>query len=538
MYRSIKKLLLIISAISVLIHAHPRLIVGVVIDQMRMDYLYQLSELYSENGFKRLLREGAVFTNAHYHYTPTYTAPGHASIYTGTTPSMHGIIANSWYNKGENEYCVADRSVQAIGIKETETEGQMSPKNLLTDTFADALKLATGLQSRSYAISMKDRGAILPGGKMADAAYWFVGGKYGKFISSSYYMKNLPKWVETFNQTRVDRYMDSTWTPYFAADRYFQYRPDDNKYEAPFKGEKKTSFPYVLQTLKEKNGGYSILSSTPFGNTLLKEFAQTLIVQEKLGQNKAVDFLSISFSSIDKIGHQFGFYSYETQDAYVRLDREIADLLQTLDHQIGKDQYVLFITGDHAGLDIPQFLADQRLNAGGINEGEMQDSLNEYLHKKLKIKNLVANVSNFQVYINTTKLTKTVHKNVVEEAIVEYLEAYPHMAYVVTRKELKHNGNFLHGMIQNGFHLQRSGDVFFLFEPYYAENNYVPATHGSPYNYDTHVPLIFMGWKIAANTYSKPVQIADIVTTLANLLRINPPSAARGQIILDQQQKK
>ena len=516
----------------------PKLIVTIVVDQMRLDYFYRFLDQYGTDGFYRLLTQSAFTTETYYNYSPTYTAPGHASIYTGSIPQIHGIIANDWYSSEGRVYCVEDNGVQGVGTDRK--DGKMSPKNLLADTFADALKLSNQFQSKVFSVSIKDRGAILPAGKTADAAYWFVGDEEGRFVSSTYYIKELPTWVEKFNQQKIPVYLDSTWQTLFPVGQYTQSRMDDYLHEIPFKGKEKAVLPYKIPDLYEQNKKFSMLYNTPFGNTLVKDFAKEIIVQEKLGQGKYPDLLAISFSSTDKIGHQFGIYSVETQDTYLRLDRDLADFLKFLDAQFGKDNYLLMLTADHGGMDIPTFLAEKKWNAGNTNERKIEPELQKVIEQKYGKGNWILDMSNFQIFVNK-KLIKErkISYTEFENLIVEFLENYPHTAYVTTREQLRYQGSVIHQAIQNGFNIKRSGDIFYAFEPFWADTFNlgggvgIAATHGSPYTYDTQIPLLFMGMGIVPERIDRRLEIQDGIVTLCNLLNIAKPNAAIGHNIYE-----
>ncbi|MDX5348867.1 MAG: alkaline phosphatase family protein, partial [Hymenobacteraceae bacterium] len=275
----------------------PKLVVGIVVDQMRYDFLYRYWDKYSDGGFKRLMREGFNFKNTHYNYAPTYTGPGHASIYTGTYPAIHGIVGNDWFVRGtdRNIYCTEDRGVTCIGA-DTDA-GKMSPANLLTTTVTDELRLATNQGAKVIGVCLKDRGSILPAGHAANAAYWYDGST-GNWISSSFYMKELPKWVEQFNKKKLPaQYLNQDWETLLPLKQYTESTPDENTYEGAFKGQKKAVFPYKLKELR--GNSYDLLRSTPFGNTFTKEFAIAAIEEEKMGKGNFTDFLTLSFSSTD-----------------------------------------------------------------------------------------------------------------------------------------------------------------------------------------------------------------------------------------------
>jgi len=312
----------------------PKLVVGIVVDQMRFDYLYKYLPYYGKGGFRRLMNEGSNFTFAHYNYDATKTAPGHASIYTGTTPFFNGIIANDWYDRvtGKNVNAVADPNYKSVGS--LDDEGQASPNKLRSTTITDQLKLATKKRSKVFSISLKNRAAVLPGGHMPDGVFWY-NMNTGDFVTSSYYMKSLPKWVDEFNKKKLsDKYLAKGWKLFLPEDKYSISAPDESPSESDQFNEGHTSFPHTFENVKFEDR-YRVLPNTPFGDDLVAELSKAALINENLGKGIWTDFLAISFSSPDFMGHDYGTESYEIQDAYLRLDASIADLLSTLDKTIG-----------------------------------------------------------------------------------------------------------------------------------------------------------------------------------------------------------
>ncbi len=319
----------------------PKLMIGIVVDQMRYDFLIRFYNKYGDGGFKKLMKEGYNCENTHYNYIPTHTAVGHASIFTGTTPDIHGIIGNNWYDKYQKKgvYCVDDANYITIGSKKNKGK---SPLKLQSTTITDQLKLAQINEGKVIGISIKDRSAILPTGFSADAAYWFEGNKKANFITSSYYLDELPKWVTDFNTSNIAKSHLKIWNTLYPINTYTESIADDNDFEKPFKGENRPIFPHDLPSLMKKNNNYDLLKVSPFGNSLLVDFAIEAIKGEQLGQSTVTDFLTISFSSPDYVGHQFGPDSKEIQDVYLRLDKDLARFINFLDNEIGKNEYTLF----------------------------------------------------------------------------------------------------------------------------------------------------------------------------------------------------
>ncbi len=518
------------------LYAQPKLVVGVVVDQMRYDYLTRFWDLYTDRGFKRLINQGFNCKNNHYNYVPTYTAPGHASIFTGTSPQVHGIIANNWYDKQEKKkvYCVDDNTVNGLGT--TLAAGQMSPKRLETTSIADQNRLHTQFRGKSIGIAIKDRGAILPAGHSANAAYWFLGGEEGKWISSSYYMNELPSWVQNFNANEPAKKYLNTWNTLLPIAQYTQSGSDANAYEFGFKGKENADFPYNLAKLAPENGGYDILKATPFGNSLTLDFALAAIENEALGKDQDTDFLTLSFSSPDYIGHNFGVNAKEIQDNYIRLDLEIAQLLEYLDTHIGKGEYTLFLTADHGAIHVPNYLKDQKIPAGYVSSSDLKKRLKNYLGEAHANVNLIENISNNQLFLNHELIQeKNIDALALAEDIKAFLLAQPEISRVFTRSEIEMNAatEKTKLLVQNGFHQKRSGDLVFGFLPNYISYPEKGSTHGTGFNYDTHAPLLFYGKGIRKGSSFNKTYITDIAPTSAALLGMANPNGTTGEVIVE-----
>ena len=513
----------------------PKLVVGIVVDQMRYDYLTRFYNRYGEEGFKRILKEGFNCENAHFNYIPTQTAVGHASIYTGATGSTHGIIANYWYDKFLKEwvYCVDDFNYEAVGTDEVNE--QKSPYRLLTTTVTDELRLAQNMNGKTIAIGLKDRSAVLPGGHTSNGSYWFVGKEEGKFVTSSFYMDELPKWVNDFNKNGlVDGYMKKKWETLYPIKTYTESIADDNIYEGLFVGEEKPVFPHDLKKLAKDNAHFDLIKSSPFGNTLLIEFAKAAIKNEKLGQGDFTDFLAISFSSPDYIGHQYGVDSKEIQDTYLRLDQDLADLLDYLDKKIGTDNYTLFLTADHAAVPVPAYLKSKKIPAGYFESGALRGYIDELVVADYGTADIIENVSNYQIFLDRRKLKELkLDAALVADKLAEGLINYDGIHKVVTAKTLQET-EFNKGILnylQNGYNQKLSGDVLMIPDPATTSYGETGSTHGSGYSYDTHVPIMFFGKGIEKGRSRKKVEIIDIAPTLSNLLQIEFPNGSRGRVI-------
>ena len=512
----------------------PKILVGVVVDQMRYDYLTRLSNKFSNDGFNRLINQGFNCTNNHYNYVPTVTGPGHSSIATGSSPSINGIVGNNWYDRNIKEeiYCATDLSYENIGGNAY--YGKKSPNNLLTLTFADQNRITNKMKSKTISISIKDRGAIFMGGKNANAAYWFYGKNKGEWITSSYYMNDLPSWVREFNEPENISSFINRWELLHDLKRYDLRREDDNDFEKLFKGKDNSSFPYLTEALMEENDGFDMISETPFGNSMTTDFAIAAIEGEKLGEDDFTDVLTISYSSTDYIGHNFGVFSLETEDTYLRLDLEIKRLLDYLDKKIGKNNYSLFLTADHGALEVPAYLNSKGMKAMSVDKYKFIKSVSKYLAETFGSKRMIEHSVNNNIYINYEVVKSLDLKlDVVKQKIVNHLNTYDFInsAYsldeIITASKLTNYQE----LIKKGYYPERSGDIVFVLEPNVIIYGDRGTTHGSGYDYDTHVPLIFYGNGINKGETSVRTEITDIAPTINELLGIENSSAYSGKIL-------
>ncbi|EID74625.1 alkaline phosphatase PafA [Imtechella halotolerans] len=509
----------------------PKLVVGIVVDQMRYDYITRYWERYREDGFKRMIREGFNARNHHFNYVPTYTGPGHTSVYTGTTPAVHGIIGNDWYDKtiDKSVYCAGDDNVTPVGTQDA--AGKMSPHRMKTTTVTDQLKLATQSRSKVIGIALKDRGAILPAGHTADAAYWFHGKNEGAWITSSYYMEELPKWVKDFNKAKSVSKYKKEWNTLYDIHTYVASGSDDNTFEGKFKGENAPVFPHNLPNLWKDNGSYDILKATPFGNSITTDFALAALEGEQLGQGKTTDFLAISYSSPDYIGHSFGVNSIEVEDCYLRLDLELARLFSALDSRVGKGNYTVFLTADHGAVHVPAYLKSLNIPAGYFEKNEFVGRLKNFLKNKFNSDKLIKNVSNNQLFLDYDELA-AINQSAkeVQEAIAEEILNYDGIAEVYTAHSMKtqHYTEGMAYMLQKGFNHKRSGDVLVVLDASFISYSRTGSTHGSGFNYDTQVPFLMFGNGIKQGSTTRRTEIPDIAPTVAALLGIAYPNGTTG----------
>ncbi|TWO31776.1 alkaline phosphatase family protein [Seonamhaeicola sediminis] len=509
----------------------PKLVVGIVVDQMRYDYLTRFKNKYGEGGFMRMINNGFNCKNNHFNYIPTKTGPGHASVFTGTTPKIHGIIANDWYDKQTKKmvYCAGDTTVLAVGSS-SESE-RMSPHLMKTTTFADENRLFTQMRGKSIGISIKDRGAVLPAGHSANAAYWFRGKKEGNFITSTYYMNELPKWVQDFNESKTAESYLKVWNTLYDITTYNESGADLNDFERGFKGKETATFPYDLKKLSTQNAGFDIIKSTPYGNSIVADFAIAALKGEDLGKDDDTDVLTVSFSSTDYVGHNFGVNSKEIQDTYLRLDKDLERFFNELDAEVGNGNYTVFLTADHGAIDVPLYLKSVKIPAGYLEFDETRKKLRTFMLNRFKSNDLIENISNNQIFLNRVKLKSLgLDLTEVQQAIVNEIINYEHVykAYSATTLSTAFFTEGIETLLQNGYNQKRSGDILVIEDPAFISYPKTGSTHGSGLNYDTHVPLLFFGNGIQKGETLQKTVIPDIAPTMSALLGISFPNGATG----------
>lgn len=490
----------------------PKLIVGLVVDQMRYDYLTRFEADYGEDGFKRLMREGLNCKNVHYNYKPTYTGPGHATIFTGTSPSVHGIVGNNWFERAEN------KSVYCVTLKSGVDSAVSNPKRLLVETLSDAMKQFSNFDSKSYGISLKDRGAILPAGHLANGAYWFSS-ENGIWESDAYYENENPKWLSNFNQQDLaKRYLKQPWTLSQSWATYNESIPDSNAFEYPLSKNTTPVFPYDLMKIKEEIG-WGVLKKIPQGNQMSADLFKSLVRNEGLGKGNSTDFISLSFSATDYVGHRFGVQSVEVQDTYIKLDQTIADLLIFLDQQVGKENYTLFLTSDH-GAGMPRaYLKEKGIPTGELNSRRISKSLDSLLRANNLNDEWILKLMNLNVYFDDSlKSAKPQEYKIAKKLCQEYLVLHPGIAKVLDPFVSVNTTDQRSEMALRGFHPNRSGDLILIEEANWSTYTDKGSTHGSPYEYDTHVPLLFYGFKVPkGKTSVATYPVTSIVSSLSLL---------------------
>jgi len=515
----------------------PKLLVGIMVDQMRPDYLTRFSPAFGPDGFNRLLREGFECRNTHYNYIPTVTGPGHSSVYTGTTPRYHGIIGNSWYSRSlrHDVYCTDDTTVQLVG---TARGMGVSARNQVSTTLGDELKMTYGGRSRVLSLSLKDRASALPAGHMADGAFWFDTNT-GDFISSTYYMPALPPWVQQFNARKLAAaYRQQTWAPLKPAAAYLNSVADSNRYERIFKGKTAAVFPYDFARLAPLNAppAFESLYTSPFGDNLLTDLALEALQRTDLGRDDVPDLLAISYSSPDAVGHTFGPLSKEENDLYLRLDLELARLLQALDKTVGKGNYTVFLTADHGASEVTRYLADHQAPVGAYSQAELNKAAGAYLTAQLGPGQWLEAERNHMYYLNRPLLAqRKVELAHAQRVLAEFLREQPGVAQVNTTTQLLNAGytTGLEAKLLMGLYYPRFGDVRFELLPGWTGDIGVGASHGTGYAYDSHVPLLWYGMGIAPGVSYVPHTITDIAPTAAMLVGSKLPSACTGQPIVE-----
>ena len=514
----------------------PALVVGIVVDQMRPDLVYRYWDKLGEDGFRRLIEHGFTFTNMHFDYMPTSTGPGHAGVFTGTTPSVHGIMGNSWFVRD------LDRSLNVITVPGHEgigsrpgSENNKAPSRLLTTTLGDELLLHSNMQSRVVGISRKDRAAMMMTGHLGDA-YWYEGAS-GNFVTSSFYRDALPEWLDEFNaQDLAQAYLSEVWDTLLPIEQYTESISDANPWERVYPDQTEPVFPHDLPTrVSEHGAGPGLLSSTPFGDRLLTDLAIATIKGEQLGQRGVTDLLAIGYSAIDSIGHAYGPASVETQDAYLRLDRYIATLLDYLDDTIGEEQYLVFLTSDHGVVHVPGYLAELNIPGGYYDAAAGYAGLAAHLNEVYRA-DLLQGFSNFDIFLNNDRIDELrLDRAEVQQKVARYMLNLDGVAGAMTAETLNNNqfDRDIRAIVQNGFHQQRSGDVVVWLAPQMLPQRDSGSDHGSPWSYDRHAPMYWYGKNIPVGESAAPVFIRDIAPTVANLLRSPYPSGNTGNPMTD-----
>jgi predicted AlkP superfamily pyrophosphatase or phosphodiesterase len=529
----------------------PRLVLLIVVDQFRYDYLERFGDLFVENGLRRLMREGASWTQSNYDHFPTYTAPGHGTMMTGAYPAETGIVGNEWPDRvtGKKVTSVSDTSVKLLGGK-PDDQGA-SPRRLLSSTIGDELRLVTNDRSKVIGISKKDRSAILPAGRHANAAYWFST-TAGAIVSSTYYFDQLPAWVADFNKTRpVDQYFGKKWERLLPESEYIKRAgPDSPTWETVSASGDTNAFPHTVTGGASAPGPafYTAFDHSPFSNEVVLSFTQQAISNEQLGQDDDTDVLTVSFSANDYVGHRYGPYSQEAMDVALRVDRQIATLLDFVQAKVGLSNTLIAFTADHGVSPIPEHAAALGLGGGRVKTTDLLTAIRTGIKARYNADDYIYKFDdngvwrdgfmNGNIYFNYTALERDkVNAEELAQIVGKAALTVPGVARYFTRGQLLRGATSITDPIErrvlHGFYPSRSGDVVLIAEPFKYLGDTLTATHGSAYSYDTNVPTIIMGPGITAGRYFQPATPADIAPTLAALLGITAPSNATGRVLIE-----
>lgn len=496
----------------------PKLVIGIVVDQMRYDYLEKFGPYFSEYGFKKLQREGFSYNNMNYNYKPTYTGPGHASIFTGASPSIHGIVGNNWYSRAEGE------SVYCVKVS-TDSGYVLSPNRLLSESLGDVIKSSS--MGKVYGVALKDRGAILPVGHAGDGAYWFSSEK-GEWESSAFYPMQSPQFLEQFNTRNFkSEALAKNWTlDDELIGKEINWVENGNSVQLQ-------KFDHDL-SLSFNERKWSLLKAIPFGNQMSADFAKHIIKDEKLGVDSTLDFLSLSFSATDYVGHTYGVESAEVVATYVELDKTIANFIDFLDQEVGKSNYLLFLSSDHGADFSREFLVNQNIKNGRLNIGELKHGLDAVLDSSFGDEEWIVSLQNLNVYLSQDLKQK--YSNELEailDVAASYLSNVEGIKQVINPLKLEKGKNKIETMVSNGFLEQRSGDLILVEKEHWTSYSDKGSTHGSPYSYDAHVPFILYGTGVSTGNSDKHYNIVDIAPTICTLLGIPFPNGSIGNIITE-----
>ena len=515
----------------------PKLIVGIIVSQVRYDYLTRYWDKLEDNGIKKLVERGTFCRNTDFNYLLSQEGVGQATIVTGTTPSNHGIVSKEWYLNLQDKIIQNTEDPQYHTVEGKSGTGQRSPSNMMSTTFSDELCLSNNFKSKVISVSLDGSPAVISGGHTANAAYWFDETS-GNFVTSSYYMDSLPAWVNDFNAKKIpDIYLEKEWNTLLPIENYTESLSDYNKYETGYNG--KNTFPYKLDELsgsRKKTKNYDFLRKTPFGNNLLKDFALTAISSEELGKDKYPDVMMISFSSIEKIGDLFGPNSIEVEDAFMRLDRDLAHFLDFIETNIGKENVLVFFTSDHGIAQFPDYLNDMRIPAGYFNSNGAVSLMSSALNNVYGKGDWIKAYHSQQIYLNKLLIEDSrISLAEFQNYVAQFILQFSGVANTVTATTLQ-TTDFTSGVfqkMQNGFNQKNSGDVIINLKPGWVEKPSGSVTHSSSYAYDSRIPLIWYGWKVKRGTITREVDLVDIAPTISAFLNINFPNACTGKPITE-----
>jgi predicted AlkP superfamily pyrophosphatase or phosphodiesterase len=509
----------------------PKLVVGIVVEQMRQDYVERFWNNFGPKGFKKLAINGTYCQDANFNYSLTQTAPGYATIVTGCEPSEHGIVSNFWFNPLSNikEICIEDSRQKAVGDKTA--KGSYSPKNLFTTTFSDEAKLFNRGNSKIISISISPEGAILSGGYTANAAYWFDT-KTGKWLSSTYYMDKLPVWVDTLNNKKMpEEFLKRTWTPMLPIDQYNEVLPDSSLYEYGIDLVYKV-FPYNYPDICKTIRDYELLTMVPEGNTLTTDMAVAALYNEDLGKDDNTDFLFINYSVSEKVGKLYGPQSIEIQDLFLRLDADLGHLIEVIEETVGKNNVLIYLTSNHGVSETPQYLIDNKMPAGIFKQHYILSLLRSYLKAIYGEGDWILDYSNNQIYLNKTLIEDSqIPLAEFQERVISFIINSGGISNAISSTQMQ-NIIFRQGMpekMQNSYSQKRSGDIMISLKAGWIEDVPYSTDHNSGYKYDTNVPLIWYGWKVKKQNIFRTINITDIAPTISMVLGTPAPPATTGE---------
>ncbi|MFN8207825.1 MAG: alkaline phosphatase family protein [Bacteroidales bacterium] len=504
----------------------PRLVVGIVVSQMRYDYLFRYWDKFSEDGFRKLIGQGTFCKNVRYRNLFTLSSSGNATIATGAYPSFHGIVADEWYDrvKNKNVKCAFDDNYKAVGG--SFEAGQYAPLRLITSTIGDEMHL-TQPASKVISIATDPVQAVLSSGHTADAAYWYDSGT-GQWMTSNYYLKDLPAWVQDFNNKKIpDIYLQESWNTLLPVSAYKESLPDDNPYEKGIRGKKTFPYDINLMSMKGKKREYDLLPYTPGGMMYTRDFAVNAIVQEQLGKDDSTDLLLLNFTTPGLVGSLYGPRSVEVEDIFLRLDLELAFFLRFLEQELGMENVLIYLTADHGSAYVPGYLEEIKIPSGIFNQNQAMALLSSYLNVLYGKGEWIKLYKNQQIYLNQTLIEDSkLPLEQFQTTVANFMVQFTGVANAVTASDLQ-SSNFTSGillMIQNNYNQKRSGDVFLNLEPGWMEKSENATSTNSSYAYDAHVPLMWYGWKIGRRTINTAMDPTVIAPTLASFLEILSPN--------------
>jgi Type I phosphodiesterase / nucleotide pyrophosphatase len=517
-----------------------RLVVVIVVDQFRYDYLERFHDLFGKDGFRRLTDNGASFTDANFDYVPTYTGPGHAAVFTGSVPAHNGIVGNSWFDRatGQVHPIVFDPDVRMVtGDGPQGKKGAPSPRLLIGTTLGDQMRMSNHFRSRVVSISQKDRAAVLPGGKRPNGAYWFDAAR-GEFVTSDYYLPQLPAWVKRFNRDQgPDRFFGKRWERSRPQSAYA--RAQSKREEPVASSPEDVGLGDALTGGLKKPGPtfYAAFEMTPFASDLLADFAETAVTAESLGVDTDPDLLAVSFSAPDFVGHTYGPDSQEVEDTYLRLDATLAGLLDFIDAHVGLAHTIVAITGDHGVCPVPAYLRAHGIDAGSVSMPDVTSAVETALSSRFGSGTWVRELTNDQIFLDDALIQKRkLDAQDVQRVAGEAALTVHGMASYFTRAQIM-GGDLPAGPIAervgNGFDPERCGDVCLVMKPFYFAGESAAATHGSGYPYDTHVPVVLFGPGVRPGRYNDACTPSDITPTLAAMLGVQPPPTRTGRVLTE-----